>query len=86
MFSMLWRMRKHGHAEGWLFGVYCMLAGAERFIVEFYRAKDDRLFGALTLAQVVAIAFMAAGALIAVSFQSRSLSRASTPGPAAAAP
>ena len=86
MFSMLWRMRKHGHAEGWLFGVYCMLAGAERFIVEFYRAKDDRLFGALTLAQVVAIAFIAAGALIAVSFRSRSLSRASTPGPAAAAP
>ncbi len=86
MFGVLWRLRKHAHAEGWLFGVYCMLAGAERFTVEFYRAKDDRLFGALTLAQVVAIVFIAAGAIIAASFRSRSLSRASTPGPAAAAP
>jgi phosphatidylglycerol---prolipoprotein diacylglyceryl transferase len=86
MFAILWRMRKHAHAEGWLFGIYCVLAGAERFVVEFYRAKDDRMFGVLTLAQVVAIGFIAAGALIAVSFRSRSLSRASSPDPAAAAP
>jgi phosphatidylglycerol:prolipoprotein diacylglycerol transferase len=86
MFAVLWRLRKHVRMEGWLFGVYCMLAGAERFIVEFYRAKDDRMFGVLTLAQVVAIGFIAAGALIAVSFRSRSLSRASTPGPAVFAP
>lgn len=85
MFAVLWRLRKHLHTEGWLFGVYCMLAGAERFIVEFYRAKDDRMFGAFTLAQVVAIGFIAAGAAIAVSFRSRSLSRASSPDPAAAA-
>lgn len=85
MFGVLWRLRKHAHAEGWLFGVYCMLAGVERFIVEFWRAKDDRMFGVLTLAQVVAIGFIAAGALIAVSFRSRSPSPASSPGPAAAA-
>ena len=42
---ILWRMRDHKHAEGWLFGVYCVLAGVERFIVEFFRAKDDRFFG-----------------------------------------
>jgi phosphatidylglycerol:prolipoprotein diacylglycerol transferase len=86
MFAILWRMRKHEHAEGWLFGVYCMLAGAERFIVEFYRAKDDRMFGVFTLAQMVAIGFIAAGAVIAVSFRSRSPSRASSPDPAAVAP
>jgi phosphatidylglycerol:prolipoprotein diacylglycerol transferase len=86
MFSLLWRMRNHRHAEGWLFGVYCVMAGAERFIVEFFRAKDDRLFGPLTLAQAIAIAFIAAGAIIAVSFRSRSPSPASTRGPAAAAP
>ena len=44
MFLLLWRMRDHRHAEGWLFGVYCILAGVERFIVEFFRAKDDRFF------------------------------------------
>src|SRR4051812_17246659 len=42
MFLVLWRLRDHKHAAGWLFGVYCLLAGVERFIVEFMRAKDDR--------------------------------------------
>ena len=44
MFAHLWRLRDHKHAEGWLFGVYAVLAGLERFIIEFFRAKDDRLF------------------------------------------
>lgn len=61
MFAILWRMRDHDHAEGWLFGVYCVLAGIERFIVEFFRAKDDRFVGGLTYAQVIAIAFVALG-------------------------
>lgn len=61
MFAILWRLRKHSHAEGWLFGVYCALAGAERFLVEFLRAKDDRFFAGLTLAQMIALGFIAAG-------------------------
>lgn len=63
MFLILWKYRDHKHAEGWLFGLYCVLAGAERFIVEFVRAKDDRFFGGMTMAQVIAIAFMAVGAI-----------------------
>ena len=86
MFAVLWRLRAHVHRKGWLFGVYCVLAGAERFVIEFFRAKDDRFLGPLTLAQAIAIAFMAAGVLIAASFRSRSPSRASSPGPAAASP
>ncbi|HVT38948.1 MAG TPA: prolipoprotein diacylglyceryl transferase family protein [Gemmatimonadaceae bacterium] len=61
MFAVLWRLRDHKHAEGWLFGLYCVLAGTERFIVEFFRAKDDRFFGTFSLAQVIAVAFVAAG-------------------------
>lgn len=64
MFLILWRMRDHRHAEGWLFGAYCILAGIERFIVEFFRAKDDRFFGPLTAAQVIAIGFVVAGVTI----------------------
>ena len=30
MFGILWRMRDHDHAEGWLFGVWCIFAGVER--------------------------------------------------------
>ena len=66
MFFILWRMRDHKHAEGWLFGVYCVLAGLERFIVEFLRAKDDRFSWALglSMAQVIALAIALAGVLI----------------------
>lgn len=64
MFYVLWRMRDHKHAEGWLFGLYCVFAGVERFLIEFLRAKDDRFFpGGLTAAQLIALAFTVAGAL-----------------------
>jgi phosphatidylglycerol---prolipoprotein diacylglyceryl transferase len=63
MFVILWRLRDHKHREGWLFGVWCVLAGVERFIVEFFRAKDDRFSWALGLstAQLVAIAITLVG-------------------------
>ncbi|MGQ0764571.1 MAG: prolipoprotein diacylglyceryl transferase [Gemmatimonadota bacterium] len=64
MFLALWRLRGHRHSEGWLFGVWCVLAGIERFLVEFFRAKDDVFFGSLTAAQVIAIAITAAGVAI----------------------
>src|SRR3954471_18170276 len=74
MFLVLWRLRDHRHAAGWLFGVYCVLAGVERFIVEFMRAKDDRfpIFGTLSSAQAIAIGVMIAG--IAIMMRRRSLS------------
>jgi phosphatidylglycerol:prolipoprotein diacylglycerol transferase len=63
MFAILWRIRDHKHAEGWLFGGYCVLAGIERLVVEFFRAKDDRFswaFG-LSTAQLIAISIMLVG-------------------------
>jgi phosphatidylglycerol---prolipoprotein diacylglyceryl transferase len=64
MFLVLWRLRDHDHAEGWLFGVWMVLAGLERFIVEFWRAKDDRFVGPLTMAQAIALAIMTLGVII----------------------
>jgi phosphatidylglycerol---prolipoprotein diacylglyceryl transferase len=64
MFLILWKYRDHKHAEGWLFGLYCVLAGVERFIIEFFRAKDDRFIGGgLTIAQLIALAFTIGGAV-----------------------
>ena len=63
MLVVLWRLRRHRHRAGWLFGVYCVLAGAERFIVEFFRAKDD-MIGPLTSAQIVSIGIAAVGVLL----------------------
>lgn len=63
MFWILWRLRAHRHLEGWLFGLWAVLAGFERFIVEFFRAKDDRFGvpGGLSTAQVIALAVALAG-------------------------
>ena len=63
MFVILWRYRRHAHAPGWLFGLYCLLAGTERFLVEFFRAKSD-MVGPVTSAQVVAIGVAAAGMVL----------------------
>jgi len=66
MFAILWRMRDHKHAEGWLFGAYCVVAGIERFGIEFFRAKDDRFFGPLTAAQVIALSIALIGVAIMI--------------------
>jgi len=63
MFLILWRYRNHKHAEGWLFGFYCVLAGIERFVIEFVRAKDDRFVAGMTVAQVIALLFAVGGGL-----------------------
>lgn len=66
MFLVAWRFRNHRHAAGWLFGLYCVMAGIERFIVEFMRAKDDRFglpFG-LSTAQGVAFGVLVVGIAI----------------------
>ena len=55
MFWLLYRSRRREHAVGWLFGLYLVLVGVERFLVEFVRAKDDRLLGSFTLAQLASV-------------------------------
>jgi len=61
IFFVLWRIRDHDHRKGWLFMLWLALAGGERFLVEFLRAKDDRFFGVLTLAQLISLAIVAVG-------------------------
>jgi phosphatidylglycerol:prolipoprotein diacylglycerol transferase len=63
-FWWLWRRREHGHAVGWLFGCYLVFAGLERFLVEFLRAKDDRLLGPFTLAQATSVLLVVAGVIL----------------------
>jgi phosphatidylglycerol:prolipoprotein diacylglycerol transferase len=73
MFGILWRMRDHDHAEGWLFGVWCIFAGVERFIVEFFRAKDDRFawLGGLSSAQAIAVGIAMAGVAVMMARKQR---------------
>jgi phosphatidylglycerol:prolipoprotein diacylglycerol transferase len=64
VFWWLWRRRDHGHAIGWLFAWYLVLAGAERFLVELVRAKDDRRLGMFTLAQATSVLLVLIGAAL----------------------
>jgi phosphatidylglycerol:prolipoprotein diacylglycerol transferase len=55
----LWRLRTR-FQPGLLFALYLVLAGAERFLVEFIRRNDDVALG-LTQAQLLSVAMMLAG-------------------------
>jgi phosphatidylglycerol---prolipoprotein diacylglyceryl transferase len=57
----LWR-RRHSMRPGGLFALYLVLAGAERFLVEFLR-RNDRIVVGLTLPQLIAIAMMIVGGI-----------------------
>ena len=61
IFLFLWQIRRHAHMPGWIFMLWLALAGGERFLVEFLRAKDDRFFGVLTLAQLISLAIVVVG-------------------------
>ena len=61
VFWWLWKRRTHAHGMGWLFGCYLMFSGSERFLIEFLRAKDDRLLGPFTLAQATAVILVGVG-------------------------
>jgi phosphatidylglycerol:prolipoprotein diacylglycerol transferase len=62
IFFTLWRLRFRDRKPGWLFSLWLVLAGAERLFVEFFRAKDDRFFGPLSLAQVLSLGLIVLGA------------------------
>ena len=66
IFVILWRFRTEPWKAGRLFSLWLALAGLERLIVEFFRAKDDRFFGVLTLAQLISIALIALGSWLFV--------------------
>ena len=68
-FAVLWVLRKKGRPVGWLFGVYLVFAGIERFLVEIVRAKDDRLLGPFTVAQLASVILVALGALLMVMWR-----------------
>ena len=63
-FGFLWKLRKREWGLGALFGLYLMIAGTERFLVEFVRAKDDRLLGPFTLAQAMSALLVVVGVVV----------------------
>jgi phosphatidylglycerol---prolipoprotein diacylglyceryl transferase len=64
MFAITWFLwsRRHKYPPGGLFALYLVLAGAERFLVEFLR-RNDRIVAGLTLPQLIAAAIFVVGAI-----------------------
>ncbi len=71
VFLILWSLRRKRSPAGTLFGLYLVLSGLERFLVEFIRAKDDRVLWGFTTAQVIAALAIAGGVALVVTLRRR---------------
>ncbi len=61
VFYLLWRLRTRSHRPGWLFSLYLVLAGLERFLIEFIRMTTPSPIPGLTWAQVIALGMVLVG-------------------------
>jgi len=64
MFAILMYAAKRPHARGRIFGLFLILMGIERFLVEIVRAKDDRFLGPFTIAQLISVIIFVVGLLL----------------------
>jgi phosphatidylglycerol:prolipoprotein diacylglycerol transferase len=70
--AILLRLRPRLAAiPGQLFLAWLCLAGVERFIVEIFRAKDDRFLGAFSVAQLISLLLIATGIAFWFALQRR---------------
>lgn len=62
-FLYIWKIRTKIRPAGWLFSIYLIIAGFERFFVEFVRNTTDSPIPGLSVAQVMALGLIVAGAV-----------------------
>lgn len=63
VFVFIWKIRKLDRPAGWLFSIYLILAGLERFFIEFLRSTTPSPIPGLSLAQVMAVVIIIIGAV-----------------------
>jgi phosphatidylglycerol:prolipoprotein diacylglycerol transferase len=65
VFWIIWQLGKKQRSVGWITGIYLLLSGVGRFLVEFVRINPKLYFGhTMSNAQVAAIGTILAGALL----------------------
>lgn len=62
-FIILWSLRKHIKIPGFIFALYLIFAGIERFLIEFIRVTEPYAIG-LTQAQVISLIMMLGGIVL----------------------
>jgi phosphatidylglycerol:prolipoprotein diacylglycerol transferase len=66
IFFILFRISRRPHPKGRIFGLFLILMGIERFLVEIVRAKDDRFLGPFTIAQLISAIAVVVGLVLTV--------------------
>jgi phosphatidylglycerol:prolipoprotein diacylglycerol transferase len=64
MFAILMWMSRRPQVRGRAFGMFLLLMGIERFLVEIVRAKDDRFLGSFTVAQLISVILVVIGGML----------------------
>ena len=62
-FLYIWKIRTKPKPAGWLFSIYLIIAGFERFFVEFVRSTTPSPIPGLSVAQVMALGLIVVGAV-----------------------
>lgn len=70
VFWILWRLGKSSKPVGWLTGLYLVLSGLGRFLVEFVRI-NPKLYWGMSNAQVAALGSMVVGAVVMAVAQAK---------------
>jgi phosphatidylglycerol:prolipoprotein diacylglycerol transferase len=84
VFVILLALARRAHPRGRIAGLFLVLMGMERFLVEIVRAKDDRFLGPFTIAQLISVLSVAVGlTLLFNSFNSLSRAKRGISGGAA---
>ena len=67
IFLILLSLSRRPQPKGRLFGLFLILMGIERFLVEIVRAKDDRFLGVFTIAQLISTIALCVGLWLLVT-------------------
>ncbi len=66
MFYVLWKKRNHIQYQGQLFFSYLILAGLERFFIEFIRTNEKYLFEIFSGAQLLSVLMISVGSYFSI--------------------
>ncbi len=78
VFFVLWKLRKRNTPDGWLFSILIILAGIERFLIEFIRSTTPSPIPDLSVAQLIAIGLIVIGILKIISIKNKPASNKTT--------
>ena len=62
-FLYIWKIRTKVRPAGWLFSIYLIISGFERFFIEFLRNTTPSPIPNLSIAQVIALGLIVVGAI-----------------------